>query len=153
LIPQGTVGHVLSSPYCTRIGALSTRPAIVGLLDVSYARHPALACSRMRRTGDRNRCRAQPVEHGLQINEPMGCSKVQRCERTHHLQSEMSSYSHPSRSSINKRMLGVRRRAISLRAHRVEMFRAESTGRFRLTTSNHAGGCEIHARTIAGVFA
>src|SRR6266699_2976555 len=30
---------------------------------------------------------------------------------------------------------------------------AESTGCFRLTTSNHWGGCEIHARTIAGVFA
>jgi len=26
------------------------------------------------------------------------------------------------------------------------------TGCFRLTTSNHWGGCEIHARTIAGVF-
>src|SRR5437773_1575111 len=38
---------------------------------------------------------AQPVEHGLQVNESMGCSKVQRCERADHFQSTMTSYSHP----------------------------------------------------------
>ena len=31
--------------------------------------------------------------------------------------------------------------------------RAESTGCFRFTTSNQEEGCEIHARTVAGVFA
>jgi hypothetical protein len=38
------------------------------------------------------RGRAQPVEHGLQVNESMGCSKVQGCERADHLQSTMASY-------------------------------------------------------------
>jgi hypothetical protein len=37
---------------------------------------------------------AQPVEHGLQVNQSVGCSKAQRCERVDHLQSTMTSYSH-----------------------------------------------------------
>src|SRR5712672_4465724 len=84
----------------------------------------------------------------------MGCSKVQRCERTHHLQSEMSSYSHPV-SFIHQQKDGLEFGAsdIASRSPASRCSRAESTGRFRLTTSNHAGGCEIHARTIAGVFA
>src|SRR5207302_6777114 len=32
------------------------------------------------------------------INESMGCSKVQRCQRADHLQATKPSYSHPSRS-------------------------------------------------------
>ena len=40
------------------------------------------------------RGRAQPVEHGLQVNPSVGCSKAQRCELVDHLQSTMTSYSH-----------------------------------------------------------
>jgi hypothetical protein len=48
----------------------------------------------MRRRGDRNVVARNRVEHGLQLNQPVGCSKVQRCERADHLQSTMPSYSH-----------------------------------------------------------
>jgi hypothetical protein len=41
------------------------------------------------------RGRAQPVEHGLQVNESKGCSKVQGCESADHLQSTLASYNHP----------------------------------------------------------
>jgi hypothetical protein len=106
----------------------------------------------MRRAGDRNLV-AQPFEHGLQLNESMGCSNVQRCERADHLQSAMASYSH-SVSFIHQQRDGLE---FGSKGHRfalpcVEMCQAESTGCFRLTTSNHRGGCEIHARTIARVF-
>jgi MoaA/NifB/PqqE/SkfB family radical SAM enzyme len=46
----------------------------------------------MRRNRDRNLA-PQPFEHGLQLNESMGCTNVQRCERADHLQSTMASYS------------------------------------------------------------
>src|SRR5712664_1573498 len=36
----------------------------------------------------------ESFEHGLRLNESMGCSIVQRCERADHLQSTMASYSH-----------------------------------------------------------
>ncbi len=60
----------------------------------------------------------------------------------------------PSRSSINKRMAWSSDASdIASRSPASRCARAESTGCFRLTTSNHWRGCEIHARTIAGVFA
>jgi hypothetical protein len=58
----------------------------------------------------------------------------------------------PSRSSINKRMAWSSDASdIASRSPASRCAGAESTGCFRLTTSNHAGGCEIQARTIAGV--
>ncbi len=38
--------------------------------------------------------RAPPVEHGLQVNHSVDCSKVQRSERADHLQSTLPSHSH-----------------------------------------------------------
>jgi len=48
----------------------------------------------MSRNGDRNVVARKPVDHGLQVKQSVGCSKVQRCERANHLQSAMPSYSH-----------------------------------------------------------
>src|SRR5207249_5917325 len=81
----------------------------------------------------------------------MGCSKVQRCERADDLQSTMPSYSHPV-SFVHQQKDGLESEArdIASRSPASRCASAESTGCFRLTTSNHWGGCEIHARTNSG---
>jgi hypothetical protein len=79
---------------------------------------------------------------------------VQRCERADHLQSTMPSYSHAVSSSLNKRAAWSSDASdMASRSPSSRCARAESTACFRFTSSNHKGGCEIHARTIAGVFA
>ena len=81
------------------------------------------------------RGRAQPVEHGLQLDESMGCSKVQRCERADHFQSTMPSYSHPV-SFIHQQKDGLEfgRERYRFALTRVEMFQS------RIDSAFTAGG-------------
>ena len=74
-------------------------------------------------------------------------------QRVHGLQQGSNATSVPTTfNPLNKRMAwSSEARDIASRWPASRCASAESSGRLRLTTSNHWGGCEIHERTAGGI--
>ena len=149
-----TVGQLLSSPYCTQI--LFVRIAIGYRRSVRRFLR-STSCSSMlamRRSGDRNVVARNRSNMVCKSTSPWAAARSNAASVPTTFNPRCRAIVTPSRSSINRRMACSSDASdIASRSPASRWARAESMGCFRLTTSNHWGGCQLHARTIAGVFA